>query len=300
MKQSTPFFSIIIPTCNRAKQLSLCLESLSHLDYPKARFEVIVVDDGSTSPLESVVAPLREKLNIDLYRQANAGPGTARNTGAKHAKGDFLAFTDDDCQPHPEWLRALATHCVKHPQHLVGGYTVNDLPKNLYSKASQQLISFLYQYYNGQKGRGGFFASNNMVIPAQQFRDIGGFDTSFPLAAGEDRELCDRWLFHGYPMSYVPEAQVQHAHAMAMRSFWRQHFNYGRGAFYYHQKRSQRSQSHMKKEPMSFYRDLLLYPRSQSRDLPSLLLVGLMLVTQVANTLGYFFEVSRQRVLANT
>ena len=294
-----PFFSIIIPTYNRPRQLTKCLQSLTRLRYPRNCFEVIVVDDGSKLLAKDVVANVYDLVEITLLRQENAGPATARNTGAKQAKGTFLAFIDDDCQPDTDWLSTLAKHCIERPQQMSGGSTTNALSNNPYSSASQQLISYLYQYYNMEKGQARFFASNNMIVPAKLFWKLGGFDTSFPLAAGEDREFCDRWLFHGYQMSYAAEAVIHHAHAMTLHSFCRQHFNYGRGAFYFQKKRSERGQKHMKPEPFAFYRNLLLYPLSQSKRPQAWLLTGLMFVTQAANTVGFFFENSRQALEEN-
>ena len=104
MKQDQPFFSIIVPTYNRPRQLADCLRALSALDYPRRRFEVIVVDDGSASPLAEVVAPFHPLFRLTLVTQDNAGPAAARNTGAALAQGEFLAFTDDDCLPSGRWL----------------------------------------------------------------------------------------------------------------------------------------------------------------------------------------------------
>lgn len=60
----------------------------------------------------------------------------------------------------------------------------------------------------------GFFASNNLAVPAIDFEKVVGFDTSFPLAAGEDRELCHRWLTARRGMFYAPELIVYHTHWM--------------------------------------------------------------------------------------
>jgi glycosyltransferase involved in cell wall biosynthesis len=92
MEQKQPFFSIIIPTYGRPNQLEVCLNSLSRVDYPSNCFEVIVVDDGSETPPEAVVANFRDQISITLLIQPNSGPASARNTGAAHAKGEFLAF----------------------------------------------------------------------------------------------------------------------------------------------------------------------------------------------------------------
>lgn len=289
MEQEQPFFSIVVPTYARPEQLALCLQSLTCLDYPPECFEVIVVDDGSEMPLESVVAPLQSQLNLTLLSQPNAGPAKARNTGANQARGRFLAFTDDDCTPAADWLQTLAAKFAVAPDSMIGGRTINTLPDNPYSTASQMLIDYLYGYYNANPEGAKFFASNNLALPAERFHAIGGFNTTFPLAAAEDRELCDRWLDKGYQMIYAPEVQVYHAHHLTFTTFWRQHFNYGRGAFYFRSVRSRRTLERIKVEPLSFYFNLLIYPFLQI-SYQVLLLVFLIIVSQLANTVGFFSE----------
>jgi GT2 family glycosyltransferase len=149
-----------------------------------------------------------------------------------------LAFTDDDCRPAPDWLSTLGVRFAGAPDHAVGGRTLNALPDNRYSAASQLLIDYLYAYYNANGGLARFFASNNVALPRDRFHAVGGFDDRWPLAGGEDRELCDRWLQGGHGMLYAPEAVVYHAHPLTLRTFCRQHFNYGRGAYYYHRARA--------------------------------------------------------------
>jgi glycosyltransferase involved in cell wall biosynthesis len=283
-------FSIVIPTYNRPERLTTCLKSVAQLDYPVDRFEVIVVDDGSEMPLTSIAAGFQSQVNLTLIRQANAGPASARNTGANHAKGHFLVFTDDDCCLMPNYLQVLEQRFTSVPDHLIGGQTLNALPHNWFSTASQVLINYLYCYYNANVDNAFFFASNNFAMPAAQFRSLSGFNTSFPLAAGEDREFCDRWLHHGYQMSYAPDVQVHHAHQLALRSFWRQHFNYGRGAFCFHQVRANRQQTGIKVEPFSFYFKLFSYPFSVALPHQALGLAMLLFVSQVANVAGFFWE----------
>ncbi|ARV63281.1 glycosyl transferase [Nostocales cyanobacterium HT-58-2] len=285
-----PFFSIIIPTYNRPERLVTCLESLTRLDYPRIDFEVIVVDDGSKIPLESVIAAFEESLNLTLIHQTNAGPATARNTGATQARGKYLAFTDDDCTPAVDWLITLAVRFATTPDVMIGGRTLNALPNNLYSTASQVLVDYLYNYYNTGCGQSNFFASNNFALPADRFHAVGGFDTTFSLAAGEDREFCDRWLYYGYKMIYAPEVQVYHAHQLTLPTFWRQHFNYGRGAFCFHACRSQRTHERIKVEPFAFYFSLLSYPLSQKLSQPGMFVTTLFLMSQVANVAGFFWE----------
>lgn len=290
MKQRQPFISVVVPTYARPERLAACLQALACLDYPRERFEVIVVDDGSGMPIETVIAPLRDRLNVTGLTQAHAGPATARNTGAAQASGEFLAFTDDDCAPASTWLQALAARFDTAGDCAIGGRTLNALPDNWCSTASHLLIHYLYAYYSAESDRGGFFASNNLALPADRFRAIGGFDTSFPLAAGEDRELCDRWLYHGYRTMYAPEALVYHAHALTFRAFWRQHFNYGRGAFRFHWARARRNQAPVKIEPLSFYLNLLRYPFLQEDPGRALALAALLTASQLANAAGFLRE----------
>ncbi|MBV6624757.1 MAG: glycosyltransferase [Rivularia sp. (in: Bacteria)] len=291
---NTPFISIVIPTYNRPERLSECLESLTKLKYPRDCFEVVVVDDGSKTSLESVVEAFNHQLEITLLKQQNAGPATARNTGAKQAKGEFLAFTDDDCKPAPEWLKTLAANFENHPDCLIGGKTINILADNPFSTASQELINYLYSYYNKNPHKATFFASNNIAVSTKLFHNIGGFDTTYPRAAAEDREFCDRWLQYGNKMIYAPEVEVYHAHKLTLSSYWKQHFFYGRGAFCFHQVRAKRAHREIKVEPISFYVNLLKYPLSQPTAQPKLLLSALLFISQVAGVTGFFWERNRQ------
>ncbi len=284
-----PFFSIVIPTYNRPERLENCLKAIALLDYPCDRFEVIVVDDGSKTPLDSVVEPLKDKINLTLLRQENAGPAAARNRGAASAKGEFLAFTDDDCQPTTDWLTQFAAEFTTNPIAMLGGKTINALSSNPFSTASQKLIDYLYEYYNPAKGKDAFFASNNIAMPTASFRALNGFDVSFPLAAAEDRDFCDRWN-QAYPMVYVPDAQINHYHKLSLGSFWKQHFGYGRGAFCFHQIRSQRVAKDLEVEPLSFYFKLLFYPFSQVDRQPKILIASLLFLSQLANVAGFFWE----------
>jgi len=292
MEEAYSTFSIIIPTYNRPNRLETCLESLVQLEYPSNRFEVIVVDDGSPVALVPVVEPFRGPLELRFHRQESAGPAAARNAGARQAQGRFLVFTDDDCRPASNWLTALAAQFKKTPTHLLGGKTVNALPQNPFSTASQLLVHYLYDYYNSDDHQARFFTSNNIALPANRFHETGGFDKTFIRAAAEDREFCNRWLNRGGSMTYVPEAVVRHAHSLNPVGFWRQHFNYGRGAFYFHEMRSQRGQDSVAPEPLSFYWNLLRYPFSQYAGFWALVQLLLIGVSQVANALGFFYEVS--------
>jgi GT2 family glycosyltransferase len=287
---SLPFFSVVIPTRKRSEQLSVCVRALARLDYPTDRYEVVVVDDGSEH--EPRVEPTGE-MQFRVIRQRHRGPAAARNLGAAHAGGKYLAFLDDDCEADRGWLGAFAAPLEAEPGVVLGGRTINGLPRNVCSTASQLLVSYLQAYYqkNGDTSQPGFFASNNLALSAELFRDLGGFSTTFPRAAGEDRELCARILDRGLRLAYVPEAVVQHAHALDLRSFWRQHFNYGRGAFAFHRLRHTGGRgATLIPEPPSFYLRLVSYPFAIRPRQAPLVLSALLAVSQLANAGGYLWE----------
>jgi glycosyltransferase involved in cell wall biosynthesis len=287
-------FSIVIPTYNRPSQLETCLKACSRLDYVRGRFEVIVVDDGGTSPLDELVAQFRDTLDLRLLRQKNSGPAAARNRGASVAKGQFLVFTDDDCIPEPNWLRALEAQFSLTPNYAVGGQTLNFLTDNCYSITSGLLISYLTAYYNAGEAR--FFTSNNLAFPAEQFRTLGGFDVTFPRAAAEDREICDRWLHRGYRVIDLPDAVVFHAHHLTFGSFVRQHFYYGEGAFCFHEIRARRGRQPIRLEPASFYLKMFQYPFRSTQGAKPAFLAVLLLVSQVAHTLGFFRSFIKEKI----
>jgi GT2 family glycosyltransferase len=284
-------FSVIVPTYSRPAALTECLESLANLDYPRQRFEVIVVDDGGDQPLDRVVLPFRERLELQLLRQENQGAASARNAAAAIARGTFLAFTDDDCRPVPEWLLALKASFRKTPDRLLGGRTINRLRDNPYSTASQLIVDAAYAYYNHNPDDAMLFASNNMAVPAGLFREVGGFDPEFRLAS-EDREFCDRWRHLGYRLTYVPRAVVHHGHRLSMRRYCRQHFNYGRGAWRYHHVRSRRGSGRLRNDLQFHGRflKLLREPMSQFGFTQAAQITGLLLVWQLANAAGFFYE----------
>ncbi len=281
MSSQQPVFSIIIPTYNRPEALARCLQACAAQDYPRDLYEVVVVNDGGAMLPEAALAALRERMNFTLVTQANAGPGAARNAGAAHAQGRYLAFTDDDCAPAPDWLRQLEKGLAGQDVTLVGGSIVNALPENIYSVASHAIHDlFNAHLHNGHNPRR-FFTTNNLAVPADCFHALGGF---YHFVA-EDRDFCHRWQTHGYGMLYNPQAVVQHYQRLDLRRFYAVHFSYGRGAFHYHRERARRSGGRFRFFPLSL---LLMarYPywRLGWRAVP---VAALMVLSKIANAAGF-------------
>jgi GT2 family glycosyltransferase len=292
---TAPRFSIIVPTYRRPAPLAACLAALAALDYPPDRYEVIVVDDGSSAPPADLVAAHANRLVVTLLTPPHAGPAAARNAGAAAACGDYLAFTDDDCAPTPGWLQALASAAAAAPGDMLGGRTVNVLTDNLCSVASQMLIDYLYTYFDAAPSATRFFPSNNLALPAAGFQALGGFSTAFAYAAGEDRDLCDRWLAAGGRLTTVPAAVVHHAHTLTPRRFWRQHLTYGRGAWTFHQARASRGAGRLRVGSPGFYLGLVRYPFGHVPGWRAAAVAALLVGTQAANAAGFALEGAAHR-----
>lgn len=294
---TTPTFSVVVPTRNRPDALARCLGALAALDYPRDRFEVIVVDDGGADSVRSA-DPALARMDIRILHKSHGGPGAARNFGVRNARGEYIAFTDDDCLPEPGWLSAFEAAFRTDPGALLGGHTVNGLESNLYATSSQLLIDYLHDYYNPGPEGPRFFTSNNMAVGRDAFLAAGGFDPIFVRAAAEDRELCARWLRQGHPRIHVPGAVVLHEHHLTLRRFLVQHFRYGQGAHYFHLAESRHGSGRIRVEPPRFYLRLILLPLRRLGPLRGIAAAALIGMSQIANSAGFVWErnvAARQR-----
>lgn len=275
--------SIVVPSYNRPERLRGCLEAL--VAQSGGPYDIVVVDDGSATPLGPVCAEFGPQVRC--LRQDNSGPAAARNAGAEASLCDFIAFTDDDCRPEPDWVRTLMARHAGVEGRLVGGRVKNLLHKNVYAAASQSLCDYLYDYFGAEDGEAPFFTSNNIGCSRRAFLRMGGFDRSFPLAAAEDRDFGLRWRdAPGGELAYAPDAVVGHAHDLSFRTFLRQHANYGRGARHLHKVMAKRGDARPKIEAIRFYLQLVAYPltRPGRARLRQSVLLGL---SQAAMVSGY-------------
>src|SRR5512134_425461 len=136
-----PAWSVVVPTFNRPERLAECVKALSSLHSPDGGFEIIIVNDGGLEPGATIRSTANEgnAALASFLTQTNSGPAAARNRGADHARGLWLAFTDDDCAPQPDWLLAHARALSQSPDALAGGTVRNALSENVFSETSQRL-----------------------------------------------------------------------------------------------------------------------------------------------------------------
>jgi GT2 family glycosyltransferase len=191
-------FTVIVPTCDRPEELAACLSCLAPgaQTLPSDRYDVIVTDDG----MKPVDEWLAERFPWARWtRGPRRGPAANRNHGASLARGDWLAFTDDDCRPDPGWLTAIASAATEHPAvRVIEGRTYVDRPR-----AHPREFSPV-------NSTGGFYWSCNLALRRDAFEELGGFDERFPFNAMEDMELAWRFKAKGWPRHFAPAAGVLH------------------------------------------------------------------------------------------
>jgi GT2 family glycosyltransferase len=285
-------FSVIVPTYDRPKHIAACVAALRQIERPGGLLEIVIVNDGG-SALPTGTSDDSDGCVVRVIEQANAGPAVARNTGSMIARGEILAFTDDDCRPEPGWLVAFDAALRERPDALAGGRTVNGI-HTPFAETSQLLADFVASYFDGGASGGGrFFTSNNIAVSREQFLAAGAFDTSFPFSAGEDRELCDRWSAQGRPSVRVESAIVYHEHSLSARRFVRQHFTYGRGGAAFRRKRASTKRP-VVVEP-GFYAKSLAHAWHASPGVRGALYVALTMLAHASYAAGLLWESRRLR-----
>jgi len=277
--------TVVIPTFERPGPLSACLTALA-VGFP-ADAETIVVADGGTQDVSAVVAPFVEPLRLRLIKTANCGPAAARNRGVEQARGEIIAFTDDDCRPQPGWLKTLASGVFTDPPHAVGGSTLNGLPGNAYADAAQLVLNLLSRHDRDLVHRERLLPSNNLAFPREALRQLGGFNEAFRTA--EDRELCRRWAAAGFALGRAPTAIVEHDSKLDFTGFVRKFFAYGRGASKFHQSGANPGL----RESARFHLRLpvLLLPELRQRGLVrGAAIIALLILWETANLAGFIAD----------
>jgi O-antigen biosynthesis protein len=209
-------FSVIVPTFNRKSVLAECLEALARQSFPGERFEVIVVDDGSTDETEQFCRGFRANYSLMYLRQLNAGAGAARRRGVKHAGGQYLLLINDDTIGDPG---LLAAHWEAHQvqpdlrKAVLGDFRFPAAAENhaLTRFLSSNAFFFPQQFLKpGRYWQYDYIVTCNLSVGRQGVLDAGSFDPNFRVA--EDTELGVRLNRKGFCVTYVPAAQATHQH----------------------------------------------------------------------------------------
>ncbi len=222
-----PFLSVVVPTRNRTKEITHCLESLLKIDYPN--FEIIVVDNHSSDHTVQVL----NEFPVQVIEETQTNQYAARNAGIRKAKGEIIAFTDSDCIVDPGWLKNLVQHYGESSIAGVGGKLMSFRPVNSIEKfLSLGTLDFQTpegQWIQKKKDRfmSGLVGSANMSYRRDILERVGGFDESYRTCG--DYDLCRRVQLLDYRLVHEPEAIVQHQHRSTLMQMIGQFFFYGFG-----------------------------------------------------------------------
>ncbi len=238
--------SVVICTRDRAESLRLALGSVLAAAGPDA--DIVVVDNAPRTDATRTVVDELADPRVRYLLESRPGLSVARNTGARAATGEVIAFTDDDVVVDPRWLEGLLrgftrssrVGCVTGlvpsaeletaPQHFFDAkvhWSSSTTPR-LYDLTTHRDDSALYPYASGMVGTGANFA-----VSRAAYDDLGGFDEALGAGAltrgGEDLDWWVRTLNAGWTIAYEPAAVVWHRHRRDLASLSDQLYGYGSG-----------------------------------------------------------------------
>jgi GT2 family glycosyltransferase len=200
--------SVVVPTFKRPHLLRNCLNALINQQYPPHAYEILIVDDACSEETQALVegfsglAHARKTSSCPQIRYATAaqthGPAAARNIGWCMARGEIIAFTDDDCLPEPDWLQE-GMAALKDDLAGVSGQVIVPIPVNPtdYEKNVSRLANCE-------------FVTANCFYRRSALEASGGFDEKFTMAWREDSDLQFKLLTLSYKLGRAPAARVIH------------------------------------------------------------------------------------------
>jgi GT2 family glycosyltransferase len=241
-----PLVSVVVATRDRGDSLKRTLASLVAMDYPD--YEIVVVDSASRTNETQRAIDAFPTSRVILARDALGGLSRARNVGARIAKGQLLAFTDDDVIVDAGWLRAVARGFGRAPDvdcvtGLVPGAELETSAQaffdarvgwgklrtaRIYDLFEHRCEDPRFPYFTGLLGTGANFA-----VTRSAFDRVGPFDESLGAGSlsrgGEDLDYFLRILLSYGRIAYEPSALVWHVHRQDNRAVAQQMYGYGSG-----------------------------------------------------------------------
>jgi glycosyltransferase involved in cell wall biosynthesis len=288
-------FSIVIPTRDRPAQIDACIEALKVADAIDSKWEVVVVDDGSRSPVTLAGLDTGPWSEFRVLRESGRGAAAARNAGAAIAEGRVLLFMDDDCRAEPELLVELEKFCEHDLEALAGGRIIHGCPNNTWSTVTHSITVAIYAVEDRHDRRPRRFSTSILIVPRERFTQLGGFDENFIVPGGEDFDFCERWQDQGGTARYVPSIAVRHYHPLTLIQFFRQQRAYGSGSMRCHLNgRRRHNQRSLASKLVDVGRMAVHAFRSHPPHRAALVSSGFMLA-QLFNACGAVGELARGR-----
>lgn len=234
MSAAPPGMSILIAVHNRADALSRCLTALAGQTLPQDRFEVIVIDDGSTDQPETVTQIYQRRgMNLRLEKCGHRNRAAALNTGIELAQGEIILFTDSDMVPIPEWAEKHWHFHQVHQQENLGmlGYMDwhREIPVTPFMTYITEQTGWQFAYHELKPGGVvpyNYFYGGNCSVKRSFLQKHGVLDGDFFRC--EDTEFGYRMMRAGLVVLYDPSAVNYHWHAVSLMDFLHRNRNVGR------------------------------------------------------------------------
>jgi len=211
-----PFVTILIPALNEEAHIESCLRSLKRQTYPAERFEIVVVDNGSTDTTRELV----KRSNARLLQESRKSAYWARNLGIENTRGDFLAFTDADCRADPAWISNLVQCAQRQNAAVVGGLIEYVM---ISDTLGNRLLIETHRPEHVRRNIERFHsvAGGNMLVRRSAFEQLGLFNV---IAWGSDIDFSQRAAMAGLNVAFCHDAIVQHQCDLSSVAYWRRSF----------------------------------------------------------------------------
>ncbi|HYI76474.1 MAG TPA: glycosyltransferase [Chryseolinea sp.] len=223
-----PEFSVIIPVYNRPQEVKEILRSLAKQTFKD--FEVIIVEDGSSTRCEDIVDFFRDQLTIEYFFKPNSGPGPSRNAGFARAKGNYFVVFDSDCILPSDYFSIVVKAIEENHWDAWGGpdKTHDDFTTKQRAMGYTMSSVLTTGGIRGGKKHLGWFQprSFNMGISHKVYEVTKGF--KFDRFA-EDIEFSIRMKKAGFKVGLIPDAFVYHKRRINFNQFYNQVYNFGKG-----------------------------------------------------------------------
>jgi glycosyltransferase involved in cell wall biosynthesis len=208
--------SVVIATYNRCDKLRLALEGLEKQSLDEDKFEVWVIDNNSSDDTQGTVKDFQDRLNLHYYLEKEQGLGHARDAGFREARGEYVAFLDDDAIPTPDWLSNIHRNIQEHEPDCICGpivpYYTSEKPHWFKDEYEVRALGGAWHIVPA----GTTHSGSNMTWKRSVLFDLGGFNVSLGVSgdtfiAGEDTDLFNRyWKTIRGKIVYDPKVEVLH------------------------------------------------------------------------------------------
>ncbi|MBU3105653.1 glycosyltransferase [Clostridium gasigenes] len=236
-----PFVTVMVPSHNEGVVIKRTAESLLRLDYPKERYEIIIINDNSSDNSEEILNQVKDKYKGRNFTVINTdsvtggkGKSNALNMAFNISQGEYLAIYDADNTPEPKALKYLIQTIDEDPKlgAVIGKFRCRNKNMNLLTAfINIETLSFQWM---AQAGRWQIFnlctiPGTNFVVRRKLIEEMGGWDTK---AITEDTEISFRLYRMGYKIKFMPLAVTWEQEPQTLKVWFRQRTRWAKGNIY--------------------------------------------------------------------